>query len=242
MRNSRPVAFWLALMVAVAAQGAEQQVRYLSPKAVQARYLLPAPPSAGSDEYKAEIDEMLALQGRRSDVQVKQFRAQESLGLGAFMDIMPDWCTPDNLPKLKTLIKTVSKAASGPVDNGKNYFKRARPFREDNRIQPLGTRDQEFAYPSGHATRGILYAKILAQLEPDKADVLMERGRQIGWNRVIGGMHHPSDIAAGRVLGQAIARALLRDADFKAELKDVKDEYEAVKRAHAEAAAPVLAH
>ena len=77
----------------------------------------------------------------------------------------------------------------------------------------------------------------------------MERGRQIGWNRVVGGMHHPSDIAAGRVLGQAIARALLRDADFKAQLEEVKEEYEAAQKkhpqnraeSHAEAAAPAHA-
>ena len=57
---------------------------------------------------------------------------------------------------------------------------------------------------------------------PNKADALLEGGRQIGWNRVIGGMHHPSDIAARRVLGQAIARSLLRNEEFKAQLPEVR--------------------
>ena len=188
---------------------------------------------------------MLTMQAARTESQIKQFHSQESLGLAIFKDIMPELGTPQNLPKLKKLYKTVKDAAAAPIDTGKNYFKRLRPFREDSRIEPLGPHDQEFAYPSGHATRGYLYAKILAQIDPEKADALMERGRQIGWIRVVGGMHHPSDIAAGRVLGQAIARALLRDPDFKAQLEEVKEEYEAAKKNHAqnhaEAAAPAHA-
>ena len=53
----------------------------------------------------------------------------------------------------------------------------------------------------------------------------MERGREIGWDRVIGGVHHPSDITAGRVLGLAVARALLRNPDFQTDLEEVKEEY-----------------
>ena len=75
----------------------------------------------------------------------------------------------------------------------------------------------------------MLYATILAQIAPNKADALLERARQIGWNRVIGGMNHPRDIAAGRVLGQAIARSLLRNEEFKAQLAEVKEEYEAAR-------------
>ena len=192
---------------------------------------------------------MLVMQAARTEAQIKQFHLQEGLGLAAFQDIMPELGTPANLPKLTKLYKAVKDAAAEPLDTGKNYFKRLRPFREDSRIEPLGARDQEYAYPSGHATRGYLCAKLLSQIDPDKADALMERGRQIGWNRVVGGMHHPSDIAAGRVLGQAIARTLLRDPDFKAQLEEVKEEYEAAQKRHpenhaekhAEAAAPAHA-
>jgi acid phosphatase (class A) len=236
MRFPRYIAVSLCVLAVVAARAAETELRYLSPNAVQPKLLLPAPPSVESDEYKAEIQEILAIQAARTDSQTRQFRSQEKLGLEAFGGVMPDWCTPDNLPKLDKLLKAASKEAGVPIDVAKNYFKRQRPFKEDNRIQPLSPRDDEFAYPSGHATRGILLARILAQLEPAKSTSLLERGRQIGWNRVIGGMHHPSDIAAGRVLGQAVARALLRNAEFQAELDEVKEEYEAAKKAHAAAA------
>jgi acid phosphatase (class A) len=205
---------------------------------VQAQLLLPAPPSVGSDEQKTEIDEVLVIQAARTETQIKQFRSQESLSLAAFKDVMPDWFSPDDMPKLKLLYQTMSKESSSSVNVGKNYFKRRRPYQEDSRVQPLGRREDDFAYPSGHATRGMLYATILAEIAPDKAEALVERGRQIGWNRVIGGMHHPSDIAAGRVLGQAVARSLLQSAEFKAALAGAKEEYDAAKKAHADAAAP----
>lgn len=223
--RSGRVAIFVVALAALAARATGQTQGSALPK-VQATLLLPAPPSLGSDEQKAEIDEVLALQAARNETQIKQFCAQETLTLAAFKDLMPGWFNPDDLPKLKKLFQSVSKAPSAPVNDGKNYFKRRRPYQEDSRIQPLD-RETDFAYPSGHATRGMLYATILAQIAPDKAASLLERGRQIGWNRVIGGLHHPSDIAAGRVLGQAIAQSLLRDADFKAQLAEAKEEYEA---------------
>jgi acid phosphatase (class A) len=58
----------------------------------------------------------------------------------------------------------------------------------------------------------------------------MERGREIGWSRVIAGVHYPSDLTAGRVLGMALARALLASPKFQEEFLKAKEEYDAVKR------------
>jgi acid phosphatase (class A) len=178
---------------------------------------------------------MLTIQTKRTPEQIAHFHSQENLGLAAFNDIMPEWFATEDLPKLKILFKRVGKEAGGPVDAAKDCFKRDRPYVEDSRIEPIGKKDREFAYPSGHSTRGTLYALFLAEIEPDKSDALIERGREIGWNRVIGGMHHPSDIAAGRVLGRAIARALFRSEDFLTELERVKQEYKAAREKHSAA-------
>jgi len=235
------LALCFSLCVGVSVYAAEQEPRLLASKSIQARLLLPAPPSVGSDESKAEIDEMLAIQAMRTDAQVKRFHSQERLGIGTFQGAMPDWWRPDDFPKLNKLFRSVAKEASEPIDSAKQDFKRARPEREDSRIQPLA-HFSDFSYPSGHAARGLLYAKILAEVAPDRADALRELGREIGWNRVIGGVHHPSDISAGRVLGLAIAAALLKNPDFKVQLEEAQQEYEAAKKSHAESAAPVLVH
>ena len=229
----RPVAIVLLLWIAASARAADQKFHYLEPKSVFATHLLPPPPSVGSEEYKSEIDQILALQAARTPAQIERFRAEEKLGLSAFQGVMPSGCSADNLPKLNRLLEAAISDSKYFGGIAKNHFKRKRPYWEDSRVQPLGQREEEYAYPSGHATRAIIVAAILARLEPARADKLLERGREIGWDRVIGGVHHPSDIAAGRVLGKAVARALLKNAAFQADLEAAKSEYQDFQKSRA---------
>lgn len=87
----------------------------------------------------------------------------------------------------------------------------------------------EGSYPSGHSTRGMADALILAELVPDARQALLDRGRRIGFDRVIAGVHFPSDVVAGRVLGQAIARALLADPRFRTAVKAAQAEIAAAR-------------
>ncbi len=226
----RALAIGVLLLVAASSRAADTELRYLPPDAIHPIDLLPPPPTVGSEEYKAEIKQILALQNLRSESQRQHFQVEEKLGLTAFAGVMPGFCTADRLPKLDKLLNGAINDAKYFGQIAKDHFQRKRPYWTDDRLQPLGARDEECSYPSGHAMRGILCATILAQLDPSRSDPLMERGREIGWDRVIGGVHYPSDIAAGRVLGQAVAQALLKNPDFLADLKEVEEEYESCKK------------
>lgn len=81
-----------------------------------------------------------------------------------------------------------------------------------------------YAYPSGHSTRGTVFATVLAELFPDKRDALLAKGWESGWLRVIGGVHYASDVYAGRVLGKAVARELLKNPRFQADMEAAKAE------------------
>jgi hypothetical protein len=48
---------------------------------------------------------------------------------------------------------------------------------------------------------------------------------------VIGGIHYPSDISAGRVLGHALVKPFLANPDFVAALHRVKIEYDQARQA-----------
>jgi acid phosphatase (class A) len=235
--STRPLGLFVLLLVATSARAADQDHHYLQAKAVLPQNLLPAPPAVGSEEWKSEIDTLLAIQASRNSAQVARFKAEEKLTLAAFASVMPDFFNSENLPKLENLLNAVADDSKFFTSAAKDRFQRQRPAKEDNRIQPLGKPEDDMSYPSGHATKGILWAMILAKLEPGRSTKLMERGREIGWDRVIGGKHHPSDIMAGRVLGQAIARVLLRNAEFKADLKEAQAEYESVKKSNSGRAA-----
>jgi acid phosphatase (class A) len=56
-------------------------------------------------------------------------------------------------------------------------------------------------------------------------------GREIGWRRVLGASHYPTDIYAGRVLAQAIVRELKSDPDFQRDFAEVKGEIAAARTA-----------
>jgi acid phosphatase (class A) len=130
---------------------------------------------------------------------------------------------------MEQMFQKLDKEAKHFGSLAKAKFRRERPPLESAKIQPLFDRRDERSYPSDHATRGMILAIVLSELEPAKQEALLERGRQIGWDRVIAGVHHPSDIMAGRVLGKAIALALLADKGFQEELAKVKEEYVRVK-------------
>ena len=54
---------------------------------------------------------------------------------------------------------------------------------------------------------------------PERAALLLKLGDQAALNRVIGGVHHPSDIAAGKKLGDAIANDYLETGDNQYQLE-----------------------
>ncbi len=218
----------LALAVAPAAHG--QSLRFLSPKSVDPIKLLPDPPVADSDEAKAEIGLMLAVQERRTPQQVDRCRSEAQLGMAAFHGVVGPWLTPDRLPRLGELLIQVDRESRFYSNIAKKHFSRKRPFVVEKRIQLAIEPEQTPSYPSGHATRGSLYALILAQLAPDCRSALLERGQEIGWDRVVAGEHFPSDVYAGRVLGRAIGEALSANPKFRDELAAVKAEFDQVRQ------------
>ncbi|HEX9290473.1 MAG TPA: phosphatase PAP2 family protein, partial [Anaeromyxobacteraceae bacterium] len=115
----------------------------------------------------------------------------------------------------------------GPL---KERFARPRPYDADVRVAPAVAREPSFAFPSGHAVRGVLHALLLAELAPARREALLERGRQIGFDRVRGGVHWPSDVEAGQRLGGALAAARLADPRFRARLEAAREKEWAAER------------
>jgi acid phosphatase (class A) len=100
------------------------------------------------------------------------------------------------------------------------------------KIHPCLPLERSYSYPSGHAVAGIVWATLLSEIFPEKRDALMARGKQIGDDRVLAGVHYPTDVIAGRKLGEEIARRLLADQAFRAELEKAKQECLAAAQHH----------
>ncbi len=186
--------------------------------------LIPPPPSEHSAEARAELESMVAIQEKRTKSEVDRCASEAKLKVDAFQSVLGPWCTSKNLPHTARIFADLAKNSKQYSDTVKSHYRRPRPEHEDQRIHVPIDDETTFAYPSGHATRGMLYALILAEIFPDQRDALLERGREIGWDRVIAGLHHPSDIIAGRVLGQALAHSMLAEQKFQSEFSELKKE------------------
>ena len=78
------------------------------------------------------------------------------------------------------------------------------------------------SYPSGHSFRGMMTALLLAEVRPEHAAELIDRGEAFGESRVICGFHWESDIVAGRLVALEVADALRANPDFKAEIEKIR--------------------
>jgi acid phosphatase (class A) len=84
------------------------------------------------------------------------------------------------------------------------------------------------SYPSGHATVGAMMAILLAQMVPERRDVLFAHGWKYGEARVVSGVHFPSDVEAGRILGTMLVGVMQQDRRFRADLRAARAELRSV--------------
>ncbi|MGA3066397.1 MAG: phosphatase PAP2 family protein [Tepidisphaeraceae bacterium] len=215
----------LALSVFIALSvGAAKQLNFLAPSALNVMRLLPDPPTLNSEEGGAEIDTLLHLSRHRTDAQKARILNEDEFSVFTFADVIGPWFTADNCPKTAAFFDKVIGDTKIFTNIAKKHWARPRPYISVPTLQTFGQREKSDSYPSGHSTRATVCAEILAQIFPDKRTALLERGRQIGWDRVIGGLHYPSDIAAGRVLGHALVKEFLASPEFNSDLAAVQAE------------------
>jgi acid phosphatase (class A) len=198
---------------------------YLAPDSVSLPALLPAPPAPGSPENKADILGVLFVQQSRTPEDVARARSEETLSPAAFANVLGSWFTPARLPLTFALLQDAGSDAESISAAAKELWHRPRPPLQDAGIHPALTLPASPSYPSGHAMRGALWAVILAKLAPDLQDRILARGAQIGEDRVIGGVHFPTDRDAGQKLGSTLAARLLANPAFQRDLALAEAEF-----------------
>jgi acid phosphatase (class A) len=110
------------------------------------------------------------------------------------------------------------------ADRLKRQYDRTRPYARDATVHPCISMPKggRYSYPSGHSTLGWEFGLVLSDLVPARRAAFLSHAEQIAQDRVIGGVHHPSDVAAGRVLAEEIHAVLLKSPAFRADLEKVR--------------------
>lgn len=225
-------AFALSMAVAVLALPLATPViaeeHYLAPNHPDGIALLPPPPAPGSQEQAADLNSARAVFKGRTPAEEAKANKDSTLAFSIFEPSIGSDIQINKLPKTEALLKKVKAEIGEIIDKPKNHWKRQRPYQVDPELV-LGKPEASSSYPSGHSTRGTVYSMVLAEIFPDKKDAILEMGRQIGWDRVLIGKHFPTDVRAGRMLGQAIIRELLESPSFQQDLAAAKAEAQAAK-------------
>ncbi len=194
--------------------------------------LLPPPPAPHDPEDVADRDSAFQVYSARTPAEAAEAKKEHKVTIALFAAaIGPDF-QPGRWPLLEALFKDVEAEAKAVADRDKSVWKRLRPnVAEPARFSRPSDPETSFSYPSAHATRATALALILADVFPSRRAQILQEGRDIGWIRVKAGGHTPLDIYAGRTLGLAIARSLLANPAFKADLAAVKAEVATEKTA-----------
>jgi undecaprenyl-diphosphatase len=83
----------------------------------------------------------------------------------------------------------------------KNTIRRDRPRHRLDGIRAVIEPSDTFSFPSGHAAAAFLFALLLSAHYPGMAPLAFPIAGLIGLSRVLLGVHYPTDIAAGALLG-----------------------------------------
>ena len=221
-----------AAMFALTCAGAfakESSLNYLKAGKPEAATLLAPPPLPDSAEQAADMDEVRRVYHAASGNDIAAAYAEKTFSVFNYTAAVGEYFQSNNLPKTAAFFGKVQLDAETVTDLGKDFFQRPRPFTTEPSLAN-GKLEKSFSYPSGHSTESMVLALVLADLLPDKHDVILAHARLIGWHRVQIARHYPSDIFAGRVLAQAIVKQFQKSDAFQNDFAAVKAELAAAQK------------
>lgn len=94
------------------------------------------------------------------------------------------------------------------AEASKYAFNRARPHASDLRIAPLVKTPSSSSFPSGHSATAAAGAISLSAAYPGLAPAFAVCAAAVMFSRAYLGVHYPSDIVAGAVIGAVVSGAL----------------------------------
>lgn len=172
------------------------------------------PPVAGSSVEKSEVDTMFDLQNRRTEAECAMAEKQQSPTFDAFYK-KSGLFTPEEYAKIQRPLMQASSLASRITEDFKDHYRRPRPYSAYSRLRPcIPPPGGSKSYPSMHAAVAMVDACIMASVFPDRADQILKYGDRLGTLRSVVGVHYPSDVAAGKILGEQLCKLLLADPSY----------------------------
>jgi acid phosphatase (class A) len=222
---SRALLILLAATSAPACLAFEGSAR--SPNTLDAIALLGPPPRPDSD---ADAADRAGVRQPWTAERIAQAKTDTEFdAFLAFSPVLGKTFAATAFPATNRVFEAVGEAMGVPLSAVKEHWARKRPFVIDPTLPTCVPVSDDLrnngAYPSGHAVAGWAWALILAELLPERADALLQRGREFGESRVVCGLHWPSDNVASQVFGAALLARLRGDAAFRSLVEAARAEF-----------------
>lgn len=130
-------------------------------------------------------------------------------GVGLFADLA---VRPRRLPPTPVVAAVALVAASLASGALKDLVGRVRPPLAHDSFTALVTLPADPSFPSGHATSAFAAAGVVAAMHPRLRAPVLALAALVALSRVYLGVHYPTDVLAGALLGLAIAAVAVASA------------------------------
>jgi len=213
----------------LAASAAAKDAVFATPEQTHPLNILAAPPAEGSEQQKQELAELHKIESERTAAQAAQAGFDdEHEDFFLFQSVLGEKFAAENLPLTAAFGKEISADESGNAAAAKGFFHRAHPYTVDATLKPVcKTKTKPDSYPSGHTLVGWLLGLALVEMIPEKREEILARAEDYGHNRLVCGVHFPSDVQASKLLGYAAHAVEMQNPQFRAELAAAKAEVRA---------------
>jgi acid phosphatase (class A) len=185
---------------------------------------IPPKPAPGSSVDQADLAAILDAQKNRTPDMIAEAKLDAPFSATLFQSVYGANITPDKYPKFYALMKNTLKVSSFVDGKAKEANKRPRPYVGHPDVVHSLFPAEGFSYPSGHSTGSYTLAVVLGAVFPDKAQAFLDRAAKIAQSRVDAGVHYPSDIQEGEVVGKKLGAEILASPAFQKDLADVQQE------------------
>jgi acid phosphatase (class A) len=194
--------------------------------------LLPPPPPRGSAAFARDEEASKAALRPAGSPRFTQAASDADLNFAHLSNVFdcaagisPD---PKKTPVLFRLLQKSMIDVGLSTYKAKNHYQRTRPFVVHGQSTCFPKDDamlrKDGSYPSGHSAIGWGWALILTGVNPERADAILQRGRDFGQSRVVCQAHWQSDVDAGRVVAAATVARLYADPVFRADVQAARNE------------------
>lgn len=210
---------------------------FIAPDALDPLAIVPPPPAEDSIAEAADRLSVATIVQLRTPEQIAIARAwSKYTAFNLVRAVFGDWADEKTLPRFARFIQESAVETQPFTDRVKKAYARPRPFITNPAIEIVVERPDSTSYPSGHATGSALHAALLAAIWPERADEFLHQAELVRLARIYAGVHYPSDVMAGRRLGEAIAREMLKSPQTQQAIEECRAEFAAAIAAHRKAA------